>query len=127
MGHKTTSDATTAPDTVDCCVSDCTQGVLLKPMMVKVPGQKRSPLGANAGGGQLSVSSVASIDASEPRPNVGRNWIWGAQQSAHCSPTQLLLVGSLVEGLVSPPLGNIATLSPSWEALDEVDWVPSWR
>ncbi len=30
-------------------------------------------------------------------------------------------------GLVSPPSGDIATSSPSREAPDEVDWVPSWR
>ncbi len=118
--------ATTAPDTDDCRISDCTQGVLLEPMVVEVASQKGAPLGANAVEGRVSVSSVALINASESRPNVGRNWVWGAQQLAHCSTTEPLPAGSLVGGLVSPPSGDIATSSPSREALDKVDWVPSW-
>jgi hypothetical protein len=103
------------------------QGLLLEPMVVEVPGRKGAPLGANARGRWLSVSGVALIDASESRPDVGHNWIWGAQQLAHCSATELSLAGSLVGGLVSPPSGDIAILSPSQEAPDKVDWIPSWH
>jgi hypothetical protein len=88
-------------------------------MVVEVPGQKGAPLRANAEGGRLSVSGVASIDASEARPDVGRNWVWGAQQLAHCSATKPLPESRSVGGLVSPPLGNDATLSFSQEASDK--------
>jgi hypothetical protein len=75
----------------------------------------------------LSSSGVATIDAdaSEMHPDVGRGWVWGAQQSVHCSTTGPSPADSLVGGLVSPPLGDMTTSSPSREAPDEVDWVPS--
>jgi hypothetical protein len=95
--------------------------MLLKLIVVEVPSQTGAPLGANARGRQLYVSGVALIDVSESRPNVGRNWVWGAQQSANYNATEPLLVGSLVGGLMSPPSGNIATSSPSQEAPDKVD------
>ena len=97
--------APTAPDTVDCHVSVCTLGVLLGLVAAK------TPRGANAGGGRLTGSSGAAIvvdAASEPHPNVGRSWVWGVQQSIHCSTTRPSPADSSVGGLVSPPSGYMA-------------------
>jgi len=80
-----------------------------------------TPLGENAGGGRLSGSGGAAIVAdaeSEPRPDVGRGWVWGVQQSVHCSTTGPSPADSSVVELVSPPLGDMATLSLSREAPD---------
>lgn len=65
--------------------------------------------------------------ASEPRPNVGRGWVWGAQQAVHCGATVPSPADGSVGGLVSPPSGDMPTSSPSRGAPDEVGGVPSRR
>ena len=72
-------------------------------------------------------AAVVADAASEKRPDVGRGWVWGAQQLVHCSTTGPSPADSSVGELVSPPLGDVATPSPSREAPDEVEGVPSRR
>jgi hypothetical protein len=72
-------------------------------------------------------AAVVADATSEPRPDVGRGWVWGVQQSVHCSTTGPSPADSSVGGLVSPPSGDMATSSPSREAPDEVGGVPSRR